>query len=213
EDQKKDLARWIDYINWDKGNIYASEKLNNALTFYTQKNYDEAERAYMDLIQIVQTEHARDEVAYRLSMVQFNNLDKKPEAIQRLWNVVKTFPLDETTGAPKEPSQAEYWESYCKMCLKLASTSYYEDKKTAFIYFQKASQIESSIRGNAFLNLAIMSLNNPELCLIFCDRSFAYIDKLSEIDKKTLYNYYYQAYQRKGNFDEAMKWFKKFNEI
>jgi tetratricopeptide (TPR) repeat protein len=213
EDQKKDLARWIDYINWDKGNIRASEKYQNARNFYAEKKYDEAEQTYLDLIQIVQTTHAREEAAYRLSFVEFNNLDKKPEAIQRLWNVVKTFSLDETTGAPMEPSQVEYWESYCKMCLHLASTSHNEDKKTAFIYFQKASQIESSIRGNAFLNLAIMSLKNPELCLVFCDRSFAYVDKLNESDKKTLYNTYYQAHQRKGNFDEAMKWFKKFNEI
>jgi tetratricopeptide (TPR) repeat protein len=213
EDQKKDLARWIDYINWDKGNIHASEQYQNAKAFYAEKKYDDAERAYLDLIQIVQTEHARDEIAYRLSMVQFNNLDKKPEAIQRLWNVVKTFSLDETTGVPNEPTQAEYWESYCKMCLNLAANSFYEDKKTAFIYFQKASQIESSIRGNAFLNLAIMSLNNPELCLNFCDRSFSYIDRLNESDKKMLYNTYYRAYQQKGNFDEAMKWFKKFNEI
>lgn len=213
EDRSKELSNWINYINWDQGNIHASENYQKALAFNNEKHYDKAERAYLDLIDIIQTERARNEVEHRLAMVQFSYLDKKHEAIQRLWNVVKIFPLDETTGVPIEASHAEYWESYCKMCLNLANTSYYEDKKTAFIYFQKASQIESSIRGNAFLNLAIMSINNPDMCLSYCDRSFAYIDKLSEGDKKILFDTYYKAYQRKGDFEAAMKWFKQFNEI
>jgi len=212
-DREQDLARWIDYINWDNGNLHASEKYQNARSFASEKKYEEAEKAYLDLIPILRTDGAKSDVEHHLSFIQFYSLDKKPEAIERLWNVVKTFPLNEVTGNPLDESHIDYWESYCKMCLQLARTSYYHDRKTAFIYFQKASQIESSIRGNAFLDLAVMSMNNPDMCLTFCDHSFKYIDHFNENDKKRLYSTYYQAYQRKGNFEEAMRWFRKYNEI
>lgn len=213
EAQKKDIARWIEYINWDSGNIRATEKYQRALALAVEKKYDEAEKAYSELIPMLQSTTAKNEVEYRLSIIQFNSLSKKHEAIQRLWNVLKAFPLDTTANARTKNSHTDYWESYCKMCLNLAMTSLHDDKKTAFMYFEKVSQIENSERGKALLNLAILSLNNPDLCLNFCERTLSYLDRLAESDKKMLYNIYYQAHQRKGDFDEALKWFKKYHEI
>lgn len=214
EKTNQTLTGWINYINWDDANIRASEQFFNvARRLYSEKKYAEAEKAYLDVLTIIQTERAKNEVQFRLSTVQFMYLDKKEEAVDRLWHVVKNFPLDPKTGAAIDSTQKDYWDTYCRMCVPLADSYLSKDKKISFAYFQKVSQIESSVRGSAFLKLAFMSRNNPDICLKYCDRTFEYLNQLNKTDQKTLYNFYYQANFRKGNFDEALKWFQKYQEI
>ncbi len=207
------LTNWIDFINWDNGNIRASEQYQNARKLYSEKKYEEVEKVFLDLLKIINTEKAQNEVDLRLSRIQFYFLEKKEEAIDRLWNAVKNFPLNAHTGAQLDSSQKDYCEMYCQMCLQMANKYYPTNKKIAFTYFQKISQIKSSTRGSAFLNLAIMSVKNPEICLEYCNRAFEYLEQLSKDEQKKLFRTFYLVHKTKGNFEEALKWFQKFHAI
>ena len=203
----------IDYINWDGGNIRASEKYNEAITLYNEKKYDEAEIAYLELLGIVQTEKATNQIQLYLAKMQFYQLNKQDDAIDRLWNVVNKYTLNSDTGIPSDSTYKNLWENYAKLCLDMGLNNYFKDKRSSFTYFLKSSQIESPSRGKAFLNLAMASACNPQICLSYCVRTLDYQERLNKEDKKLLYQTFYQAYLKQGNFEQALNWFKKLNEM
>jgi len=205
------LTGLLDFINWDGGNIRASEKYRDAQNLFRQKRYDDAEKQYLNLIPIVKTEKARIQAQLDLVRLQFYYLKKKQPAIEQLFHIVSQFPLDSTTRVPIDTTKKELWETYSKMCLQLGIESVNSDKKAAFAYLLKCSQIESAARGKAFLNLAIMSVNNPQISLSYCKRALDYQSGLNQQEKKYLYNTLYKAYLKQGEFAEALEWFKKYH--
>ena len=58
-----------------------------------------------------------------------------------------------------------------------------------------------------------MSIYNPQVCINYCTRALNHQDKLNNEEKKFLYETIYQAYLKKGDFEEALKWFKKYHEM
>jgi pentatricopeptide repeat protein len=207
------ITSLIDYINWDAGNIRASEKYKEARKLYSEKKYDVAEIAFLELLGSVQTEKARNQAQSDLARLQFYQLEKKDEAIDRLWNVVNRYPLDPDSGVPIDSTYQDIWEQYSQMCLRMGLDNHNTDKRASFIYFLKMSQIEGSSRGKAFLNLARMSLQNPQICLNYCTRALDYQEQLNKEEKKILYNTIYQIYLQQGDFEQALEWFKKYYEM
>ena len=154
------LTALIEYINWDQGNIRASEKFQHAMNLSAQKKYKEAEPVFMDLKKVIQTEKAKQEAQLELSIIQFNYLDKQEEAIDSLWQlVIKNLPLDSLSGTP---INKYYWNNYGYMCVELANKFYKENRKLSFIYFLKTTQIDCPFRASAFLGLADLTINDFE---------------------------------------------------
>ncbi len=208
------LTARIDYINWDDGNIGASEKFNEALHLNNEKKYHEAELVFLELLGMVTTEKARNQAQLSLAKMQFYSLDKKDEAIDRLWNLANKYPLDSDSNAAVDSTAREIWEQYSQMCLRMGVDYYNTDKRSSFTYFIKASQLEgSSLRGQAFLNLARISLQNPQICLTYCMRALDYQERLRPEEKQYLYQTIYQAYLKQGDFEQALKWYRKYFEM
>ncbi len=207
------LTARIDFINWDNGNIRASEKYNEAKALFNNKKYDEAELAYLELLGMVTTERATNEANLALAKMQFYQMNKKEEAIERLWMVVSKYPLDPDVGKPIDKAYENLWTEYSQMCLFMGVKYYDTNKRASFTYFLKSSQIEGPLRGQALLNLARASIQNPQICLSFCLRALDYQDRLDSNEKKYLYQTIYQAYLQQGDFDQALMWFKKFHDL
>jgi|GEM_PF-1805615 len=208
------LTASINFINWDGGNIRASEKYNEARSLSNEKKYKEAEIVFLELLGTVTTEKATNEAQFALARMQFYQLGKKDDGIDRLWNLVNKYPLDPNSPAPIDSTAQYLWEQYSQMCLRIGVDYFNTDKRASFTYFFKAAQIEaSSSKGQAFLNLARMSYQNPQLCLNYCMRALDYQDRLDQEEKKYLYQTIYQAYLKQGDFDQALEWFKKYYEM
>jgi len=207
------LNNYIDFINWDGGNIRATEKYNEARGLFSEKKYDEAEKAFLELEKIVKTEKATNIAQSSLARIQFFYMNKREEAIDRSWHLVNKYPIDPKSGTPIDSTWQEYWDQYSQMCLQLGISHFGSDKRLSFIYLLKSSQIESSSRGQALLNLATISRSNPQVCLNYCTRALDYQEKLNNEEKKILYETMYLAYMKQGDFDQALKWFKKYYEL
>jgi len=213
ENTYNSLTSLIDFINWDNGNIRASEKYRDARNLYSKRKFDEAESVYLDLLKIIKTEKARNQAQLDLARTQFNYLNKKEEAIERLWKVVNKYSLDPMTGVPIDSTKKNLWEIYSQMCLQMGIHYFNIDKRSSFAYFLKSSQIESNACGKAFLNLAIMSIYNPLVCLDFCTHALEFQEQLNTEEKKLLYDTLYKSYLKQGDFEEALRWYKKYHEI
>lgn len=207
------ITSLINFINWDKGNIRASEMYYDCRVLVADNEYEDAEQAYLELLEIIQSDRARYEANYRLALIQFNRLDKKDEGIARLWDVVKLLednPLPELDGFVQEPS---YWENYSYMCVQMANLFLGTDRKKSFFYFYKAAQIEGPDQARAFLGLAGISFNAPDVCLDYCNSAYELEHQLNDSERRNLYNLFYLAYKRKGDFAESVKWFDRFKQI
>ncbi len=213
QDLYEELTNHIDFINWDGGNIRAREKYNEALRLKNEKKYDEAEIVFLELLGMVTTEKATNEAQLALAKMQFNSLNKEDEAIDRMWNVVNKYPLDTGSGTPIDSAYQYLWDEYAQMCLLMGVNYFNTNKKLSFAYLLKASQIEGSSKGQAFLNLAMVSSENPQLCIDYSTKALEYQDQLRTDDKKSLYETIYKAYLKKGDFVQALKWFRKLYEL
>ncbi|MBD3289478.1 hypothetical protein GF337_11800 [candidate division KSB1 bacterium] len=213
EKEYEQITSLINFINWDEGNIRASEMYYDCRMLASNKEYEKAESDYLDLIDMIQSDRAKYEANYRLSLIQFNRLDKRDEGVARLWNVVKLFeenPLPDKDGFV---SEASYWENYSYMCVQMANQYLATDRKKAFVYYYKAAQIEGPDRGRAYLGLAGIAFNSAEVCLDYCNRAYEYEYQLNEGERKNLYNLFYLAHKRKGDFAESVKWYDRFTQI
>jgi len=203
------LTNLIKYINWDDGNIKASEVRQSALIFANQKKFEEAEKKYRDLINIIKTQSALYSAQLQLANIQFFQLDKKEEGINRLWNIVEKLPLTPDRSFPADTSLVRHWNYYARMCFSLGNEKMQTNKKQSFAYYYKISTMECPIRGKAFLSLANLTTSNSELCLEYCNRAHDYLHQLVEVEKIKLFELMYQMYSVRGDFDEALTWFKK----
>ena len=214
QENYQQLTGLIGYINWDQGNIRASEQLQNARNLSRGNKYEDAEQAYVDLKKIIQTEQAKREAQLELSIIQFNNLNKQDEAIDSLWTVViKELSVDSVTGVSTNPDDNYYWENYAFMCIELANKYFENNRKLSFIYFLKTIQVDCPYRASAYLGLANLTLNNSNICLNYCNRALEFQHQLTEMEKKELFNLFYLSYRNKGEFEVALKWFEKYHKI
>lgn len=210
---KQQIAGWIIYITWDDRNLKSAELRQKAISLINEKNYDEAETTYKDVIEIIKTKKALHDVQLRLAMIQFYNLNKEEEGINRLWNVVKGFSLDPLTKAPIDSSEIIFWNSYTQMCFRLANENLTTEKKKSFTYFYKISNIEGPLRGKAYLSLANLSGANNDICLEYCNKAYEYFYQFNDSEKKLLFELLYTTYLKNGNYAQALEWFKKYKEI
>ena len=210
EKLEKQIQQQIDYIAWDDGNVAASKSYSDALTLARQKKYEEAEKEYLRTLDIVKTLRARRETQLQLARLQFYQLGKKMEGINRLWIVVQILQLQSDSSTTIDSSQVKYWNRYAQMCFSLASENYNKDSKTAFTYFYKISQFENPLQARAYYYLATLARMNPDICLNYCKKAYSDFDKLNKSEKKGLYKLLYDANLVKGNFAEALHWFKKW---
>ncbi len=213
EQWKNQMTYWIDYIGWDDGNLKSVELRQEALAAVGEKNFENAEMIFRDLLEIIKTRKAKNEIQLRLATLQFYNLNKKEEGVDRLWKVVSKLNLDPVTKAPSDSNDIRYWTSYAQMCFRLANENLSTDRKKSFAYFYAVSNIESPLRGKAYLSLANLAGANNALCLEFCNRANNYYAQFSADEKKLLYELLYTTYLKKGDYAQALAWFKKYQAI
>ncbi len=204
------LTNLIKYINWDDGNIQASEQFEAANKLAAQKKYIEAELAYLNLKKNVKTKYALQQTQLSLSLLQFDYLDKKEVAIESLWTVIlKNLTLNSANNTDNK----NYWDNYGYMCIELANKFSGIDRKVSFCYLLKLSWINCPYQASAYLGLAGLSLNNPGICLKYCNRALEIEHLLTPDEKKELYHLFYLTHRTKGEFGPSTIWYRKYYEI
>ncbi len=210
---KQRFQERIDWILWDDGNIRASEirEKGDSLRIIA-KDYPATKKIYSEsLLPILWTKRTKDEINWRIALIDFVQLGNKAEGVQRLYYVVKNSAVDSLTGAPLDSNYVRYFNDYGKMCFNLGNEYYQKDKLIAYIYFQQAATINYHERGKAFLRLAQISEFDPRETIELCQKTIRYADALDESEKMILYKVMHNAYRKLGDFKNARFWFDKFS--
>ncbi|MDZ7261777.1 MAG: hypothetical protein ONB05_06705, partial [candidate division KSB1 bacterium] len=174
---------------------------------------EQAKQAFLELLDQVQTEKAADEVNYWIARLDFYYLDNKEEGISRLWEVIKKTPIDSATGAPVDSTYQTYFDYYGRMCYKLGDEKRSDFQREAFIYFSKAASIDNPNRAMSLYRLALLSNIDAETAMDYASQAWALKEELSQLYQRYVARILYQSYQKKGEFDEAVRWYRRYIEL
>ncbi|NOZ60269.1 MAG: hypothetical protein GXO74_01170 [Calditrichaeota bacterium] len=206
---KKAIAGYIRLIDWDRGNIESAEYYSQAMGLIREKKYASASEKLQNALNVVATQKARRTIQFQLAFLEFYQLGKKAEGINRLWVQNKILASLPDSSASMDSTKSLYFNRYAQMCFRLAGESMQKDRKRAFFYFYQITTFDNSLKGRAYYYLASLSLLNQDQCLKFCQKANQYWDELEKSEQSGLATLFYRVYSSKGNFDEALNWFKK----
>lgn len=213
EETKNRLKSQIDWIEWDDGNIRASEMWDSLKVIESGKHYSEAHAGYLKLLDILYTKRAQDYINSRIASLDFWALERKKPGIERLYQVVETIPVS-SNGAAVDSSYNNYLTSYSRMCYDMGIECIKNnERKQAFIYFTQATVFKWPFIGRSYMRLAELAGLDYKRAITYCQQALTYRENLSESEQKKLYQYLHQFNFQAGNFDEAEKWYVKFLQI
>jgi len=165
-DQLKLVENYTKWIKWDEGNIAASEKKNIYLKLIDEKKYKEAKSGFEELIKELNTHKAKDEIGWQIAVIEYQFLDQQEKGCKRLFEIIKNIDIDETTGLPVDHDYKQYVTDCGTMFYKLGFQYKKQSKyKKAFKYFENAAQINWSGKWVSLLEIAKLSVHNPDKSL------------------------------------------------
>lgn len=200
------LQNYLIWINWDGGNLKASELRDDALRLEQVGDYKKAHHKYLELLEILTTQRAKNEIDWKVASIDFNYLKEKLEAIQRMFRVVQNI---QKSGSSHELNKV-YLQDYAAMCYSVGVDYYNQHKyRLAYIYINQAAQFEWKHRGDCYLQLAILSEVNPSENIQNCQKALDYSNQLSRENIKKIQKMLTVSFIRMGEFELAQNYYQK----
>ncbi|MFQ5709654.1 MAG: hypothetical protein ACE5HO_19530 [bacterium] len=209
EQEEQDIRSYVDWINWDDGNVGAVELRDKCLALVDEEKYKNAAKWFKKLLGQLRTKRASDEISWRLALLEFQYLNRKNEGIDRLKQVVKLVEKDEH-GAPADSTYQKYFNSYGVMCHNLGLEYSRKNRKIAFTYFKQSAAIDWENKAKSYLEIAKLSRNNPKAVLKNCEQAIAAIQQLDQSEQMQTYQLMVEASKRLGKFDQARTYFAQW---
>jgi len=166
-EQHKSMAEHFEtWLNWDNGNIRSADQRNTILNLVKEKKYAEAATQFQTLKESLSDGDAIDEIEWRIAGLEFQYLNKKEQACDRLLRVIRN--REKTTSS--DPSDLENMMQYRKDCGTMhyyLGMNYIEkaDFRSAKDYLAVGAEIDWSGKYKCQLELAKMNKHNPQISL------------------------------------------------
>lgn len=213
EDDRQSVQSEIDFINWDDGNIQASMEREQIITqLVNQGRLEEAESRYRELLPTLRSDSARDEIDWRLGVLEYQN-GKEKQAAERLLQLVNRSATNDD-GLPTDPDYMRYFNDYGLICFNIGQSYLAErDRRNALTYFMQSSSVNWRNRGRAYLQIASILSNNVSESIRYASLAESESHALNEQDRRTLYSLLTDLHRRNGDMDEARRYHQIWRNI
>ena len=197
------IAGQMEWMAWDDLNIATSLARDSLLALEQAGDLAAAHSGYVELLPLLSTRSAADEIEWRLSIVDYNlgNAESAAERLQSLLARTATNSL----GEPVDPTYTRYFDDYGTLCLNLGRVFRMEhrDSRTALKYFAQASDVSWSGRAVAHYEVARLVQSNVSVALEHAEVALAAEGTLTDPQRVDLYRLLMELYRRAGDFDRA----------
>jgi hypothetical protein len=195
EAEAAEIQKTLDWIQWDNGGIAAAEYRDAAFRAENETRWNDAREAYLAGIQSARTNKARDELSYRLALLEYRE-GSKADGLARMKALV-----DANTSAPEEMR-----ENYGKMLYGYAQTVEANgETREALRYYLQSSSFPWSGQGGGFVEIARVATNDLDKAIEHATHALEF--PLTPTQKQTAYKILEEAYRSKGNW-EKMKYYR-----
>ncbi len=199
EADAEELQRTIDWIEWDDGGIAAAEYRDAAFRAESESRWNEAREAYLGGIKAARTERVRDELSYRLALLEFRE-GTKSDGLARMKELID--------AAPDAP--AEQRENYGKMLYGYAQDlEQKSDVHGALNYYLQATRFPWSGQGAGFLEIARLAANDPKKAIEHGTKALEF--PMTDEQKQMAYRFLEDAYRTTGEW-EKMKAYRQLQD-
>ncbi|MBI5060164.1 hypothetical protein HZB60_10340 [candidate division KSB1 bacterium] len=197
--ERAELQRTIDWIQWDEGGIATVEYRDAAFRAETESRWNDAREAYLGGIQASRSPAARNELSYRLTLLEFRQ-SSKSDALARMKSLID--------GTPD--ASDEWRENYGKMLYAYAQeTEQGGDTRGALGYYLQATKFPWSGQGVGYLEIARVAANDLDQAIEHATHALEF--PLSAEQRQAAYKRLEEAYRSKGNWDK-MKYYRRLQE-
>ena len=213
--EEEQRIQWqIKWINWDDGNLTNSIKYDELKEkFKNCKDHNKLISDYMTLLGKLTTNNAKNEIHWQISKLEFQFLNKRVEAIMRLFNVIREIEID-SLGVAIELENQRYLNDYGLMCYNLGVENLKQnDYKVAYIYFTQSAAIHWEGIGKSYFQLAYISNSKNDVAIQLCNKALQFRNSLSLTEIYQTYELLFNSYKRKGVFDQAELWYQKLVNV
>lgn len=207
--ESTDVKNYLEWINWDAGNIRASEQWDEILAAEQQKNYSQLARLCTQLLPDLKTAKAQILVSHKLAVAEFEFLDRKDAAIERMRTLFENL----NAGDPQQTRKIfpEFFNTYGAMLYRLGIDARdRQDKKLALAYFTKSASFEWNQIARAYIELVTLLWNDPRQSIFYGKKALETSDGLSASETCELFSLMVRAHKSTGNYDEARDFFNKW---
>ncbi|MDI6401633.1 hypothetical protein QLX67_06475 [Balneolaceae bacterium ANBcel3] len=202
----------IEFINWDDGNILGSMRRDSLITLASNGKMEEAESGFKDLLTSLKTISARDEIDWRLGVVQYQ-LGKQEVAVERLLQLVQRTETD-LNDVPVDTLYNRYFDDFGTIAYNFGIQLLNQNERSlALKYFNQSTKVSWQHRARSYLQIANLISNNIKESIRFAQLAEKEVDSLSDQDKKALYELLADLHRRNRNIEVAQHYFQLWREI
>lgn len=210
--EKTDITNYLEWINWDGGNIKASEEWDKIVALEAAKNYPKMAAACTDLLPLLKTRKARRKVNHKLSVVEFEFLGRQAQAVERMHSTFLVIPKEKRNKPDAETKP--FLDAYGAMLYRLGVDSReQQQKKTSLAYFTKAASFKWDQVAKVYIELVTLLWNNPEEAIRYGKKALENRRGLSSKEAGDLLSLMVRAHKSAGLYDEARTYFEKWKQF
>ncbi len=213
EQEHQDVENYLAWINWDGGNIRASEIWDEILALEAKKSYNRMARLCQKLLPRLQTKKAKLAVHHKLAVVEFEFLDRKETAIERMKAVYEA--LGAAVYDRNRPAEIQqYLDTYGAMLYRMGIDALErQQKKLALAYFTKSIEFDWNQVAKSYVELVTLLWNSPEKAIYFGEKALAHADgALSGKESCDLLSLMVKAHKSAGLYDKARQYFQQWKQ-
>lgn len=203
----------IKWINWDDGNIPASEKRDSLFARMDAGKFADAAKGFRKLLPDLRSTRTRREIGWRLATLEFNYLQHEEEALHIMQTVVQAHGRD-SLAVVADTLYQKYIDSYGAMCFNQGQKMLVAKKfTTALTYFQQSSLLDWNYRAKSYLELGKLAVNDPPRAENFVKQALKLSGQLDRRDEVAALELATQSLKRQGKFDEARQYFERYRKL
>jgi hypothetical protein len=198
-DERADYQRTIDWVEWDNGGIATAEYRDAAYRSEAEARWNDAREAYLGGIQSARTTPAKNELTYRLALLEFRQ-GSKSDGLARMKSLVDAAP----------DANSEWRENYGKMLYAYAQeTEAGGDVRGALGYYLQSTKFPWNGQGAGYLEIARVAANDLDKVIEHGTHALEF--PLTAEQRHVAYKLLEDAYRSKGNWDK-MKYYRKLQD-
>lgn len=202
----------IDFINWDDGNILGSMRRDSIITLVNNGQLQQAESGFLELKRALKTETAKDEIDWRLGVVQYQ-LGKENEAAGRLLKLVQRTEINED-GSPLNEDYNRYFNDFGIITYNIGVEHLSnQNRRLALKYLNQSTKIKWDNRARSYLGIADLLSNNISEAIQYAKMAEQQVETLSEQQKRDLFELLMDLYRRDGNRELAIHYRDQLNQL
>ncbi len=213
EQDRSDVDNYVAWINWDDGNIRASEVWDEILALEAKKDYARLDAVGRKLIPLLRTKRAKLAVHHKLAVVEFEHLNRKRDAVERMKAVYEALG-PEVTNPQRSPEAQQYLNTYGAMLYRLGVQALQQQKKRiALAYFTKSIEFDWDQIAKSYIELVTLLWNSPEKAIYFGEQALAHADgALSSQESCELLSLMVKAHKSAGQYDKAREYYQQWKQ-